>query len=200
MPRLSVASIHFSVVEDNLEIVTDSPTSRLLNPSLRKILKEIEKGTVKQIHELFDLSCGTSTGRMFTVALGIKLISLEKCEETYKKLGKLIFAEPIPKGDEAASWREKLDKLYKSSSQSFSVDVHRSKHSADQFERLLGKICADKDGDLLIESSYNLLFGKLDLRCLFEEYFEEARHFSIKIRLKPVDDVHVDLVAAVAGY
>ncbi|KAK4439318.1 Phospholipase A I [Sesamum alatum] len=119
-----------------------------------KILKEIETRTGKQIHELFDLICGTSTGGMLAVALGIKLMSLEKCEEIYKELGKLVFAEPVPKENEAASWREKLDQLYKSSSQSFRVVVHGSKHSADQFERLLKEICADDDdGDLLIESA-----------------------------------------------
>lgn len=52
-----------------------------------RMLKEIEKGTGKQIHELFDLVCGTSTGGMLAVALGIKLMSLEKCEEIYKELG-----------------------------------------------------------------------------------------------------------------
>ena len=38
--------------------------------------------------------------------------------------GKLVFAEPVPKDNEAATWREKLDQLYKSSSQSFRVVVH----------------------------------------------------------------------------
>ncbi|EPS58325.1 hypothetical protein M569_16490, partial [Genlisea aurea] len=118
-----------------------------------KILKEIERGTGKQIHELFDLICGTSTGGMLAVALGIKLMSLEKCEEIYKDLGKLVFAEPVTKENEAASWREKLDQLYKSSSRSFRVVVHGSKHSADQFERLLKEMCADEDGNLLIESA-----------------------------------------------
>ncbi|PIN21146.1 Intracellular membrane-bound Ca2+-independent phospholipase A2 [Handroanthus impetiginosus] len=118
-----------------------------------KILKEIEKRTGKHIHELFDLICGTSTGGMLAVALGIKLMSLEKCEEIYKELGKLVFAEPVPKENEAATWREKLDQLYKSSSQSFRVVVHGSKHSADQFERLLKEMCADEEGDLLIESA-----------------------------------------------
>lgn len=42
-------------------------------------------------------------------------------------LGKLVFAEPVPKDNEAASWREKLDQLYKSSSQSFRVVIHGSK-------------------------------------------------------------------------
>ncbi|KAI4295872.1 hypothetical protein L6164_035870 [Bauhinia variegata] len=118
-----------------------------------QILKEIEKGTGKRIHELFDLICGTSTGGMLAVALGIKLMSLEKCEEIYKNLGKLVFAEPVPKDNEAASWREKLDQIYKSSSQSFRVVVHGSKHSADQFERLLKEMCADEDGDLMIDSA-----------------------------------------------
>ncbi|OMO64868.1 Armadillo [Corchorus olitorius] len=119
-----------------------------------QILKEIEKGTGKRIHELFDLICGTSTGGMLAVALGIKLMTLDQCEEIYKNLGKLVFAEPVPKDNEAATWREKLDQLYKSSSQSFRVVVHGSKHSADQFQRLLKEMCADEDGDLLIESAY----------------------------------------------
>ncbi|EHA8590684.1 Patatin [Cocos nucifera] len=117
-----------------------------------QILKQIEQGTGKHIHEMFDLICGTSTGGMLAVALGIKQMTLDQCEEIYKKLGKLVFAEPIPK-DEATTWREKLDQLYKSSSQSFRVVVHGSKHSADQFERLLKEMCADEDGDLLIESA-----------------------------------------------
>ncbi|XP_035545506.1 phospholipase A I-like isoform X2 [Juglans regia] len=118
-----------------------------------QILKEIEKGTGKRIHEMFDLICGTSTGGMLAVALGVKLMTLEQCEEIYKNLGKLVFADPVPKDNEAATWIEKLDQLYKSSSQSFRVVVHGSKHSADQFQRLLKEICADDDGDLLIESA-----------------------------------------------
>ncbi|KAH9606687.1 hypothetical protein KSS87_014896, partial [Heliosperma pusillum] len=118
-----------------------------------KILKELEKGTGKPIHEMFDLICGTSTGGMLAVALGIKLMTLEKCEEIYKKLGKLVFAEPVSKDNEAATWREKLDQIYKSSSQRFRVAVHGAKHSAEQFERLLKEICADEDGNLLIDSA-----------------------------------------------
>lgn len=45
----------------------------------------------------------------------------------YGFVGKLVFAEPFPKDNEAATWREKLDQLYKSSSQSFRVVVHGSK-------------------------------------------------------------------------
>ncbi|KAK7348479.1 hypothetical protein VNO80_23037 [Phaseolus coccineus] len=118
-----------------------------------QMLKEIEKGSGKRIHELFDLICGTSTGGMLAVALGIKLMTLEECEDIYKNLGKLVFADSVPKDNEAATWREKLDQLYKSSSQSFRVVVHGSKHSAEQFERLLKEMCADEDGDLMIDSA-----------------------------------------------
>lgn len=52
-----------------------------------QILKQIEKRTGKRIHELFDLICGTSTGGMLAIALGIKLMSLDQCEEIYKNLG-----------------------------------------------------------------------------------------------------------------
>ncbi|GMI93322.1 hypothetical protein like AT1G61850 [Hibiscus trionum] len=117
-----------------------------------QMLKEIEKGTGKRIHELFDLICGTSTGGMLACALGIKLMTLDQCEEIYKNLGKIVFTEPVPK-DESATWRERFAQLSKSSSQSFRVVVRGSKHSADQFERLLKEMCADEDGNLLIESS-----------------------------------------------
>ncbi|KAL1187735.1 hypothetical protein V5N11_027011 [Cardamine amara subsp. amara] len=51
----------------------------------------------------------------------------------------------------------------------------------------------------MLESSYNVLFGKLALKSLFEDYIEEANHFSAKFLLKPIDDPHVDLVASVSG-
>uniref|UniRef100_A0A803NB19 Uncharacterized protein n=1 Tax=Chenopodium quinoa TaxID=63459 RepID=A0A803NB19_CHEQI len=51
----------------------------------------------------------------------------------------------------------------------------------------------------MLESSYNMLFGKLALKCLFEDYFDEARNFSTRILLKPLDDPHVDLIATVSG-
>lgn len=55
-----------------------------------QILKQIEQGTGKRIHEMFDLICGTSTGGMLAIAIGIKQMTLEQCEDVYKKLGKFI--------------------------------------------------------------------------------------------------------------
>ncbi|XVE51140.1 hypothetical protein DITRI_Ditri02bG0015200 [Diplodiscus trichospermus] len=117
------------------------------------ILKEIETRTGKPIHEQFDLICGTSTGGILAVALGIKLMSVAQLEEIYRNLGEVVFTKPVPKGDEATTWRGKLDQIYKSSSQSFRVVVRGSKHNADDLERLLQKMCADEDGDLLIDSA-----------------------------------------------
>lgn len=49
----------------------------------------------------------------------------------------------------------------------------------------------------MMVSSYDLLFGKLALKCLFEDYFDEAKHFSTRLMLKPIDDPNVDLIATV---
>nr|XP_043615716.1 uncharacterized protein LOC122587606 [Erigeron canadensis] len=51
----------------------------------------------------------------------------------------------------------------------------------------------------MLDSSYNLLFGKLALKSLFEDYFDAANHFSTIFMLKPIEDRHVDLVATVSG-
>ncbi|KAK1441223.1 hypothetical protein QVD17_07066 [Tagetes erecta] len=50
----------------------------------------------------------------------------------------------------------------------------------------------------MLESSYNMLFGKLALRGLFEDYFDAANRFSTVFMLKPIEDQHVDLIAIVS--
>ena len=102
-----------------------------------QMLRQIERGSGKKIHELFDLICGTSTGGMLAVALGIKRFSLDQCEEIYKTLGKLVFVNVDPTESSTTSWRDKLDAIYKSSSQNLRVMVHGSKHNSEAFERLL---------------------------------------------------------------
>lgn len=51
----------------------------------------------------------------------------------------------------------------------------------------------------MLVPSYKLLFGKLPLKCLLEDYFQEASHFTARIMLKPIDDPHVDLIATVSN-
>lgn len=46
--------------------------------------------------------------------------------------------------------------------------------------------------------AYELMFGKLPLRSLFEDYFDNAGTISSRIMLKPLEDPHVDLVANVS--
>ncbi|XP_072993572.1 uncharacterized protein [Typha latifolia] len=51
----------------------------------------------------------------------------------------------------------------------------------------------------MLVPAYDLLFGKLALRCLFEDYIEQAAHLNTRIMLKPLEDPHVDLVATVSA-
>ncbi|CAA7402304.1 unnamed protein product [Spirodela intermedia] len=51
----------------------------------------------------------------------------------------------------------------------------------------------------MLVPAYDLLFVKLALQCLFEDYFEDARNFSARIMLKPREDPHIDLVTTVSG-
>ncbi|GJM89836.1 hypothetical protein PR202_ga06058 [Eleusine coracana subsp. coracana] len=46
--------------------------------------------------------------------------------------------------------------------------------------------------------AYELMFGKLSLHNLFEDYFDQAGSISSRIMLKPLDDPHVDLIASVS--
>eukprot|EP00897_Mesotaenium_endlicherianum_P003568 jgi/Mesen1/3239/ME000187S02402 len=118
-----------------------------------EMLQRLESGTGRRVHELFDVICGTSTGGMLAVALGVKRYRLEQCNEVYRTLGKLVFSQ-AEQTAEQATWREKLDQLYKSSSQNIRVMVQGSKHTAVEFERLLREMTADEeDGDLLIDSA-----------------------------------------------
>ncbi|KAJ3684979.1 hypothetical protein LUZ61_014143 [Rhynchospora tenuis] len=47
----------------------------------------------------------------------------------------------------------------------------------------------------MVVPAYDVLFAKLSLRCLFDDYFEPERNFVTRIMLKPLEDPHVDLVA-----
>ncbi|GJN15307.1 hypothetical protein PR202_gb02207 [Eleusine coracana subsp. coracana] len=47
--------------------------------------------------------------------------------------------------------------------------------------------------------AYELMFGKLSLHNLFEDYFDQAGSISSRIMLKPLDDPHVDLIASVSA-
>lgn len=47
--------------------------------------------------------------------------------------------------------------------------------------------------------AYELMFGKLSLHNLFEDYFDQAGNMTSRIMLKPLEDPHVDFVATVSA-
>lgn len=69
-----------------------TPTSRLLSLAgcaaqgiaIVRQLRQLEQRTDRRIHELFDLVCGTSTGGILAVALALKKLTLEDCEQIYR--------------------------------------------------------------------------------------------------------------------
>ena len=46
--------------------------------------------------------------------------------------------------------------------------------------------------------AYELMFGKVSLHNLFEDYFDQAGNMTSRIMLKPLEDPHVDLIATVS--
>ena len=55
-----------------------------------QLLRELEARTGRRIPEMFDLICGTSTGGLLAVALGLRGLSLDDCERIYKVLGQKV--------------------------------------------------------------------------------------------------------------
>ncbi|KAJ3695307.1 hypothetical protein LUZ60_000684 [Juncus effusus] len=51
----------------------------------------------------------------------------------------------------------------------------------------------------MVVPAYELMFAKLALHCLFDDYFEQQDHFVAKLMLKPLEDPHVDLIATVSS-
>ncbi|XP_066362962.1 uncharacterized protein [Miscanthus floridulus] len=47
--------------------------------------------------------------------------------------------------------------------------------------------------------AYELMFGKLSLHNLFEDYFDQAGNMTSRIMLKPLEDPHIDLIATVSA-
>lgn len=87
-----------------------------------KILQRIEKDMGKPIHELFDVICGTSTGGILALGLGIKQVSLQLCEEKYSTMGTSIFKKGI-----LSNFRQLIGE----------------KHSTTALEKILKEIAGD---------------------------------------------------------
>ncbi|RZC10346.1 hypothetical protein D0Y65_010907 [Glycine soja] len=49
----------------------------------------------------------------------------------------------------------------------------------------------------MLHPIYDVVFGKLAITSLFQDYFHQARHLTTRIMLKPIDNPHVDVIATV---
>ena len=110
------------------------------------MLKRLERGTGRKVHELFDLICGTSTGGMLAVGVGIHKHELDRVTQMYADLGSRIFSKMRSSGsDEQQSYskalRDRLDSLYTSGQQAIRVGVTGSKHDPTLFESLVRQEC-----------------------------------------------------------
>ena len=78
-----------------------------------RMLWQLQDRTGRQIHELFDLICGTSTGGILAAALAARRVPLSECEDIYRcandatdpqchpgTLGSRVEQEPISRCDE----------------------------------------------------------------------------------------------------
>ena len=58
-----------------------------------QMLKNLEKETGKEIHELFDFIVGVSTGAIIASFLGFHKKSMKEVDEIYKEIGSKIFTQ-----------------------------------------------------------------------------------------------------------
>ncbi|CEF98287.1 Patatin/Phospholipase A2-related [Ostreococcus tauri] len=105
-----------------------------------QMLKRIEQGTGRPIHELFDLVIGTSTGAILATASCVKKYSLDHCDEIYRKLGRKIFSQTTHDEDTAGanSWLGSVGSMYTSGKQQLlATTLYSSKHDRSTFETLV---------------------------------------------------------------
>ncbi|XP_030324921.1 calcium-independent phospholipase A2-gamma [Calypte anna] len=67
-------------------------------------LRKLEELTGKPVHQLFDYICGVSTGAILAFMLGLFHISLDDCEELYRKLGSDVFKQNVIVGTVKMGW------------------------------------------------------------------------------------------------
>jgi len=111
-----------------------------------RMLRELERASGRRIADMFDLICGTSTGGVLAVALGLHRHDLDTCEALYRHLGSQVFstraAGPAAGGAGADGYMGRLGQLYGSASSRVRVAVSGCKHDAATFERLMREACA----------------------------------------------------------
>ena len=91
-----------------------------------QMLKNLEKETGKEIHELFDFIVGVSTGAIIASFLGFHKKSMKEVGEIYKEIGSKIFTQSQIDGVRGwvVSHSYYNTKLYEEILQSFVGDFH----------------------------------------------------------------------------
>jgi len=82
------------------------------------VLQNLKTRTGKEPHELFDLVCGTSTGGILAILLGLLKVPVDECVELYEKLGKEVFE---------VGWLSKVKDLV----------TNRARYSSEALERCI---------------------------------------------------------------
>lgn len=123
-----------------------------------RMLRELEERTGRQIHELFDLIVGTSTGGLLAVAVGLRKLSLDECDHIYKVLGQKVFSKPLASKDKEETWMESFYRTFHSRTQHVRAVVVGCKHDAAVYEGLLKDYCDfskefDGIGDSMIDTA-----------------------------------------------
>jgi len=97
-----------------------------------RLLRALEERTGRQIHDLFDLIVGTSTGGLLAVAIGLRKFTLDECDAIYKVLGQRVFSRPTTSKEAAAaeSWYDTLYRSLHSRTQHVRAVVVGYKHDA----------------------------------------------------------------------
>ncbi|XP_037384990.2 calcium-independent phospholipase A2-gamma-like [Talpa occidentalis] len=67
-------------------------------------LRKLVELTHKPVHQLFDYICGVSSGAILAFMLGLFHMSLDQCEELYRKIGSDVFTQNIIVGTVKMSW------------------------------------------------------------------------------------------------
>jgi Leucine-rich repeat (LRR) protein len=115
-----------------------------------RLLRELESRTGKPIADLFDLIVGTSTGAMLAVALGLRRMNLDECENIYKVLGQRVFTRPMASKDKEESWMESFYRTFQTKTQHVRAVVVGCKHDTSIYESMLKEYCTfTANGDCL---------------------------------------------------
>jgi len=102
-----------------------------------RMLRRLEALTGRRVADLFDMICGTSTGGVLAVALGVHCQELDVCEALYRHLGAAVFAPRGGGGRDESGFAQRLTQLYSSTSSRVRVAVSGCKHDAERFERMV---------------------------------------------------------------